>query len=167
MVTATIPFSAFRVPNGKIAVTLDLYGCDVFTGVIAAGDLEDSLQAIEQVFDLSATERYDVGTHVLLRETLKESVRQADQESREGCIGTGLWLMLNHPEHSNEVRVRVSRELRETGKAHLTIACDQRGMWGFSTSEKPVDLPRTMSFFPDGSAAIFIRDEPEPSSPSN
>ena len=167
MVVATIPFSAFRVPNGKVAVTFDLHGCDVFTGVISVGDVESFLKAFEKALDLSTAKRQDVLTHVLLRRALKESIKQADPELHKACTGMGLWLALNHPEHSHRVRLKVSQHLKTVGKAHLTIACDHRDMWGFSLSERPEDLPSLMSFLPDGSALSFFPDELEPSPPSN
>ena len=159
MVAATIPFSAFRVPDGKIAVTCDFHECDVFTGVIAVHDLEDLLKAFEEELELSAAKRQNVSIHVLLRRALKEIVVQSDPELRKGCMAISLWLSLNHPEHSNRMRAAVSKQLKAAGKAHLTIACDHRDMWGFSMSEKPVDLLDIADMLPTGSALSFFPDE--------
>lgn len=48
MVMASIPLSAVRVPDGKVAITLDLHGtAGTYTGIFEAVELTAAFQILE------------------------------------------------------------------------------------------------------------------------
>jgi hypothetical protein len=158
---ATIPLSAVRVPQGKVAVTLDLARLPCITGLVDADRVDDLLQGFEESLGLSATDRSDVRTHVALRRELCSQFEAMQSEAATALIAFGLWLTFNHPLEAQRIRTSVSRDLREKGRAQVTVTCDDRGKWGFAASERPAEqLTELLEVVPDG-AALVLNGEPE------
>lgn len=84
--TATISFSAFCVPDGKVAITFDFHETDPFTAVVRATDLETILSGFEEAFELLAEDRANVRTHVLVRRAKREHIRGGGTRCAPQCL---------------------------------------------------------------------------------
>jgi hypothetical protein len=149
------------VPAGKLAVTFDLVGLPCVTGMVEAAEIETSLEVFEQGLDLHEADRDRVSVHVRLRRDLRAGWRDGDPDERNFLLVLGIWLALNHPFGANTVRASISHELRQVGKAQLTITNDSRDMWGFVVSERPAEIAELMARFPIGSNVLFDRQPAE------
>jgi hypothetical protein len=151
---ARIPLSAFRVPKGKVALTLLLHGRSGLTGVFDATDIDRWLTAFEVGMNISNDDRPDPGIHVQLRELLRRGLSGGSTEV-ETCTVAGLWLVLNHPFGAKTLRRSVSAALREADRVHITLTSDARQMWSVAVSEKPVEPEVFMAALPIGTNACL------------
>lgn len=125
MVMAGIPLSAVRVPDGKVAVALDLHGtAGIYTGIFEAVELTAALRNLEQALDIPAEHRQCTRSHVRLRSFSREGMIEEGEEILKASVALGAWLALKHPENAETVGAAVSASLREMGKAHLTVTSD-------------------------------------------
>jgi hypothetical protein len=146
---ARIPLSAFRVPKGKLALTLLLHEHKGLTAVFDATDIDTWLAAFEAGMGIEMTERAESWTHVQIRELLRRALDDGSADL-DTCTAAALWLALNHPFGSETVRRHVSSSLRELDRAHITLSSDARHMWGVTVSKKPVEPQVVMAAFPPG-----------------
>jgi hypothetical protein len=146
---ARIPLSAFRVPKGKLALSLLLFGQKGLTAVFDAADIDKWLAAFEAGMGLEIGDRADLRTHAQIRELLRAALddRSADLET---STTAALWLALNHPFGSEVVRRHVSSSLRKLDRAHITLSSDVRHMWSVAVSEKPAEPQGVMAAYPPG-----------------
>ena len=149
MTRARIPLSAFRVPKGKLALTLLLYRHKGLTAVFDATDIDTWLAAFEAGMGIEMTDRADSRTHVQIRELVRRALDDGSADL-DTCTAAALWLALNHPFGSETVRRHVSSSLRELDRAHITLSSDARHMWSVAVSEKPVEPQVVMAAFPPG-----------------
>jgi hypothetical protein len=63
MPAACIPLSALRVPEGKLALTLDIAGLTPISAIIAVGEIERLVAEV----DRRIRPRHDVKTHIFVR----------------------------------------------------------------------------------------------------
>jgi hypothetical protein len=146
---ARIPLSVFRVPKGKVALTLLLHGRKGLTAVFDATDIDTWLAAFEAGTGIEMTDRTESWTHVQIRELLRRALDDGSADL-DTCTAAALWLALNHPFGSKTVRRHVSSSLRELDRAHITLSSDARHMWSVAVSEKPVEPQVVMAAFPPG-----------------
>lgn len=85
MKPARIPFGVLRVPEGKIAASLDIAGVDRVTVIFRADNLDRILKTFEINFSLKPSRRHDVKTHVLLRRAVVEVVSGGEPETVKGA----------------------------------------------------------------------------------
>jgi hypothetical protein len=150
LVRARIPLSAFRVPSGKIAITLSLHGSRCVTAVLDAADIDSWLAKFETGMDIDSADRVDVGAHVQIRELLRQDLAQGEDAEMDACVAAALWLTLNHPFAAETLRKDVAASLRSQDRAQLTISSDARDMWGFVVSSKPAEPDALMAMMPTG-----------------
>lgn len=147
---AQMPLSAFRVPDGKVAMMLRLHGTRCTTAVIGVADLDPLLDAFEGGMELDVTDRADCRTHVQVRELLRQHVEQGDDADIEVRIAAAFWLALNYPHASTTMRTQVAASMRTQNRAQITIMSDHRQLWSFAVSERPVGLEAVMAATPVG-----------------
>lgn len=164
MPLARIPLSALRVPDGKIALTLDLHGPDPMSIVLDAVSLEGVLSLLDEEIWEAGGRRNDRRTHVILREAVALAMAE-DDDSRMGAVTHVLWLALNHPDHADAIRAKVSDALREKGRCHLSVTVDARQNWAFAIADRWIDMSRAMAAVPDGLRVSFARDGQPPQKP--
>lgn len=159
----SVPLSDFRVPDGQIAITLDLHGMDHPVSVQFGVDLiESGLQKTEQSLKLKPSDRRSPSVHVNLRNSIQAGLQSgADDQAVQGVGFVALWLALNHPRSSDEMRRKVSEELRKSGRAHITITSDEKKTWGFALAPAYVDLSQAMSAVRPGDDGVtIVADDP-------
>jgi hypothetical protein len=146
---ARIPLSAFRVPKGKLALTLLLFGQKGLTAVFDAAAIDTWLAAFEAGMGIEVSDRADWRTHAQIRELLRGALDDSSADL-DTSTTAALWLALNHPFGSETVRRHVSSSLRKPDRAHITLSSDARHMWSVAVSEKPVEPQVVMAAFPPG-----------------
>lgn len=167
---AQIPLAAFQVPDGKVAMTLQMHGARCMTAVIAVADLDGLLAAFEAGMQLDVADRSDWHIHVQVRELLRQNAgwdAAGDKAEMEACVAAAFWLALNHPEGGGAVRTEVAAFMRDQNRAQVTLASDERQVWSIAVLERPVIPDAAMAAFPLEAAAclVFSRgdvDQPSP-----
>lgn len=159
MTRARIPLSAFRVPKGELALTLLSHGRKSVTVILAVADIEPWLTACEGGMGIEIGDRTSLSTHVQIRELLRQTLGGGSADS-DACTAAGLWLALNHPFGAQTVKRQVSNSLRETDRAHITLASDVRHMWSVAISERLVDPGSAMAAFPLGTNGCLELGKP-------
>jgi len=146
-----IPVDDFRVPDGMVALTLDVYGINPVTLCVKAAELVQTLNCIEEGLDDTAKARQDLTHYAKIRSALIAALRRAspnDADMSSLCLGC-LWCAFNHPEGSDVLKKRVSEALRRTGKAHITMRCDAKERVAIALCDKFVELNPLMASAPD------------------
>lgn len=147
---ACIPLSAFRVPDGKIAMTLMLSGMRCVTGVIGVADLDFHLNAFEAGMELETADRANPHTHAQMRELLRQHMERADDADMRVCVAAAFWLALKHPHGGVTMRAQVAAFMKVQNRAQITITSDRRQLWSFAVSERPVMTEAIMAAIPVG-----------------
>lgn len=159
MPIATIPLTALRVADGKLAVTLDDIGHDPRSIVVEVVDMEKLMEGLDcQVLRTFGGSRQEVRTHVLVRRAAREMLRLDDPDATRAALLSVLWLALNHPMAADQFRIALSEKLRTAGRAHLTAAVDTRLTWSFTIAERWIDLHPLMDGVPSGIALSISPD---------
>jgi hypothetical protein len=129
--TPKILVNDFRVPDGMVALTLDVHGINPVTMSVEAGKLEETLRAFDQdlraqAFGPSVNLSTETGgrewaQYVRIRSLLIDGLRQVDASGRkieemQGLLWCALWCAFNHPTKGNPMRRQVSEAIRKTGK---------------------------------------------------
>jgi hypothetical protein len=120
---ARIPLSAFRVPEGKLALTLLLHGRKGLTAVFDASDIDAWLAGFEAGMGIEMTDRAESWTHVQIRELLRRALDNGSADL-DTCTAAALWLALNHPFGSETVRRHVSSSLCRDVNVEIVRRCD-------------------------------------------
>jgi hypothetical protein len=167
----SIPLSAFRVPDGKLALTLALAGYDPFSITVPVERLENVLHGAETLLGLSAKQRLDREAHIRVRQQIHSAMRNPPADAAEftelrQALGIlAFWLTLNHPTSSGQMRRAVAEELRKSGKAHVSVTVDEKRTWAFALAPEFVDVRGVTlaADFPDEpvSVSIFPNDGPK------
>jgi hypothetical protein len=97
LVRARIPLSAFRVPSGKIAITMSLHEVRCVTAVLDAADIDSWLAKFETGMGMGSVDRADVGAHVQIRELLRQDLAQGGDAEMDACVAAALWLTPQPP----------------------------------------------------------------------
>lgn len=147
---AHIPLSAFRVPDGKIAMTVRLHGTKCATAVIGVGDLDPWLSAFEAGMKMDVADRAGCRTHAQVRELVRLDMERGDDGDMTACVAAAFWLALNHPHASATMRMQVAVSMRTQNRAQITITSDHLQLWSFVVSERPVMPDAIMAATPVG-----------------
>jgi hypothetical protein len=109
----------FRVPAGRLALTLDIEGVNPSTCIMDPA----AVPAVLELVDREMTRlRIPYGSAVAgLAAEFRSARRQGDDGAMAGIGPACLWLAFNHPQTGALMRERVSDALRREGKAHLTL----------------------------------------------
>jgi hypothetical protein len=164
MPAARIPLSALRVPEGKLALTLDISGLDPISAIIAVGEIERLVAEVDRRIRPFGS-RHDVKTHVFVRRGIDQAMRHGDDKLKEGVMLRVLWLALNHPHHGDHLRQKISQALRQDGKAHLTVTVDATKVWAFALAEKYVDMSQVLEALPHDEHFSLAFDKPTSEQP--
>jgi len=153
------PVERFRVPAGKLAITVDVQGTAPSTVLFDSDKVADIVAAIDRV----PRPEYPALVRGLADEFVKGRRNGADFSG----IGIGiLWTALYHPQHGATVRTQVSRQLRDTGKAHITWSFSKDGL-AIALADQFVDLDGVLASTPkDRSIAIVPAELAEPELPN-
>ena len=145
---ARIPLAAFRVPDGKIALTLKVHGTRCTTAVIGVSDSDQMLNAFEVGTGIDKADREDWHAHLQIRELLREGLER--NEAPDACVAAGLWLALNHPVGGLHARTQVAASMRTQSRAQLTVTSDGCQRWCFVVSDRPAMPEAIMEVTPIG-----------------
>lgn len=154
---ARIPLSAFRVPAGKVAITLSLHGMRCVTAVLEAGNIEPWLDRFEDGMGIEQAERADVSVHGQIRELLSRDLAKGENADMEACTAASLWLAINHPFAAETIRREVAASFRKQDRAQMTIASDGRSLWSFVVSDKPAEAEALMAMVVVGANFCLTR----------
>jgi hypothetical protein len=173
-----IPLSDFKVPGGKLAITVALHGMNHPISLVFDPAVIDKLLAsVEKIFKLTASDRSNPQAQARLRELTQKALEMLTGENGapaegdrplEGSTGPLLWLALNHYERADTIRGSVASALRRTGKACITIQSDERRTWGFAVADQFVDMAGAMALMPEGEehrSIAIAKDEPDDGEP--
>lgn len=166
---AHIPLSAFRVPDGKVAMTVRLHGTRCMTAFIGVADWDPCRSAFEAGMEMDVADRADCRTHAQVRELLKQDMERGDDDDMAACVAAAFWLALNHPHASATMRTQVAASMRTQNRAQITITSDHRQLWSFAVSERPVTPDAIMAATPVGTTVCITfpeRADDLPSRPS-
>lgn len=155
------PVNEFRVADGMVALTLDVHGINPVTVCVEAAKLDETLRHLDSVFDPEGKARRGWAGYARLRSYVIASLRHASAngENMDAQCLAGLWCVFNHPTGSGALRRRVSEALRQTGKAHITMACDARDAVAVALSETFVELNPLMSSAPVGQGICVVVEQ--------
>lgn len=126
--TGTIKAEDWRVPDGMVALTLDVKGHDPSTIAMPFADLTKLLEAFESDRRVQKPAgETDLDFHRRVRHHIVDEFPRAKaagaEEEVKSLLTAALWTAFEHP-GSKDMRKAVSQKLRKTGKAHLTAAAD-------------------------------------------
>ena len=129
----------FRVPNGRVALTVDIQDIAPLTFVFVAEDITEAMEHIER----GRPDYYTVarGLVAMLRRP------QSDDLPLKKIGLMVLWTALYHPQVGPGMRRMVSLVLRERNSAHLTWTVTERGL-SIAVAEKFVDLDKLLAGAP-------------------
>jgi hypothetical protein len=114
----------WRVPDGMVAVTLDIEGETPGTLAIQA---ETFTPLMERMDRIAAALSYAGAVKFAAEEFIKAR-RENDREGMIGAAYTAFWTALNHPKFGSQMRRGISASLRQDGKAHLTWRFGSKGL---------------------------------------
>jgi hypothetical protein len=143
--TPEIPVSEFRVAEGMVALTLDVHGVNPITMSVEASKLDENLRAFEPTIDPTGKGRRDWSEYAQILSLVATGLRQVNanggnNRATEGVCWAGLWCAFNHPKMGDAMKRQVSEAIRRTGKAHITLALDARGVLGLALADKFAEL---------------------------
>lgn len=105
----------FRVPDGKIACSIDFSGLDPSTIQIDADKLTDLLAEMDLLFAGWTYQRVLSVFAAAFREW-----KRGNTKARDACTAV-FWLALRHPASGEAMRAGVLHTLRQDGRAHITF----------------------------------------------
>jgi len=152
---ARVPLAAFRVPDGKIAMTLKLHGTKCMTATIGVGDLDLRLSRFEIGTGIDAADRASRRTYAQICELLGQYLERGEDADMSTCVAAGFWLALNHPHASATMRMQVAAFIRMHNRVQVTITSDHRRLWSFAVSERPAMPEAVMAMMPIGSTVYL------------
>jgi hypothetical protein len=144
------PVEDFRVPTGKLAITIEVREENPSTLMFDASNVADLMHAIEQMPDRPA---YGTLVRCLAAEFVK------NRHSNTDVSGTGigiLWTALHHPQHGLAMRQAVSRDLRDKGKAHIIWHLTHKGL-AIALAAQFVDLDTILAATPANQTVLVGR----------
>jgi len=150
------PVESFRVPNGKVGITIDVGDEPPSTIMLDTDKLVLLLDAPVQTPDF-----YKLAPNI--SHGFAKAKREGNQQQMEAL---GLAIMrsaFEHPKFGKHTRSSVSSELRKTGKAHITWRSHSGLAIAVASQFVPLDRPldRAKEAAPPGAFAIVaINDEP-------
>jgi hypothetical protein len=113
----------WRVPNGTVAITLDVAGCDPSTFAIDASELVGTMERAAPPFSRAP---YHTAVRWIAQEFPK--VRGADEGQCKAIGIAALWSALHHPTCGEKMREAVSASLRRNGRAHISWCFGPNGL---------------------------------------
>jgi hypothetical protein len=161
---AKIPLSAFRVPQGKLAITFDLHGLPCGTAVVDADKINLFVSGFDDAMELQSRDRAGMECHVKIRQMLRSAWQDEVSQPTGLSVALALRLAVNHAFGGNDLKDGIAASLREQAKAQLTLTNDQSRKWAFAISGKPAEMTGLLASLPDGAAMSFTeaRDTAEP-----
>lgn len=149
------PVEDFRVPGGKVAITVDVQGEDPSTVMFDADKIADMMKGVEQVIGRSSY-------YPMVRGLAAEFAACKRKGADITGVGIGiLWSALYHPRSGKEMREGVSRDLREKGRAHITWQVTDDGL-AMSLADQFVDMGNLVAAAPGPFTVSQIHDDTKP-----
>jgi hypothetical protein len=113
----------FSVPDGMVAITLDIERHNPSTLMLSARFLNDFV-------DMAAAKLINRTYVSVIREIALgfPSVRGRDESKSEAMAIMALWSVFNHPQGGKTARKAVADALRQDGKAHITWRIGSTGL---------------------------------------
>lgn len=133
--------SDFRVPPGKVGITIDIKGSELSTMVFDAkevGDMTAYLNSWSSPPDFYQFVRQ-------LAEGFAEAQRCGCDADRTSIAMGMMWTMLHHPVKGAWWRSKLSDALYHDGKAHITWYFDPKLGLGIALGPKIINLDGPMS----------------------
>jgi hypothetical protein len=147
---ADAPVQSFRVPRGKLAITIKVGDENPCTVMFDADIVADVVRTIDQT---AGRPPYDEVVHGLADQFVR--CKRAGTDFRS--VGAGaIWTALYHPELGTAMREAVSRELRDKGKAHIVWRLSEKG-FAFALVDKFVDLDAALAEAPRDTPVVVGR----------
>jgi hypothetical protein len=135
------PVEEFRVSDGKLAITVDVQGDAPSTLIFDADKIADLAAAVERLGDKPPY-------HALVRHLGRSFVARRRNGQDMTDLGGGiLWTALYHPQHGSNMRIAVSRALRDMGKAHITWSLSDKG-FGLALGATFLDFDNILAVAP-------------------
>lgn len=120
------PVEHFRTPEGTVAVTADVQGVAPVTFVMNAADVTELAGAIQ---------RHVADQHLDYRSLVRGLVQQfvkakraGDDDALNGLAPLYLWTSLHHPDFGCVTRTKVSAQLRDHNRCHISWQFSNRGL---------------------------------------
>jgi hypothetical protein len=132
------PAKSFRVPRGKVAITIKVHDENSTTVMFDADAVADIVRIIDQT---AGRPPYDDVVHGLAAAFVSCKRTGADLTS----IGAGvMWTAFHHPQIGAGMWDAVSREVRYKGKAHITWRLSEKG-FALALADTFIDLDAALS----------------------
>jgi hypothetical protein len=110
----------FRVPDGKLALTIELMDHAPVTIGIDADQIADILAEMTAMLGDTKLDYHD-----LVQGFAKEFIKR---RTDGGAVFGILWTALYHPKGGEKFREMVSRQIANKGKAHITYRLSPKGL---------------------------------------
>jgi len=153
------PAESFRVPRGKVAVTIKVQDESPTTVMFDADIVADIVRIIEQT---TGRPPYDDAVRGLAAAFVNCKRTGADLTS----VGAGvMWTAFHHPQVGAAMREAVSREMHDKGKAHLTWRLSEKG-FALALADTFINLDAALSEAPRGTPVVVDRRTDDGSKPN-
>lgn len=129
---------SFRVPRGKMAITIKIQDENPTTILFGADIVADIVRLVEQT---AGRPPY----HDFVRELAAAFVSCKKAGTDLTIVGAGvMWTALYHPQIGAAMREAVSRELRDKGTAHISWHLSEKGL-GLALADRFINLDTALS----------------------
>lgn len=153
------PVELFRVPDGKLGITIEVDDEAPSTMLFDADKVADLMVDVDRV-----SKTYDY--YALVRGLAPTFIDDRRQGADLSGIAIGiLWTALYHPRAGRNMRTQVARALRDKGKAHLSWRYSSKFGLALAIADQAVPLdnllahaPRDRQFMYEAAATL----EPKP-----
>jgi hypothetical protein len=153
------PAESFRVPRGKVAITIEVQDENPTTVMFGADTVADIVRTVEQT---AGRPPYNDVVRGLADAFVRCKRTGADLTS----VGAGvMWTALYHPQVGAAMREAVSRELRDKGKAHITWRLSEKG-FALALADKFINLDAALSEAPRDNPVVVSRVPTDESKPN-
>lgn len=155
------PVEHFQVPQGLVGITIDVQGTAPSTYLVDAQAITDLATDIQR-----RVSKFGLNYRAIVRTIAEEftKAKQAhDDTALQGIGPLSLWSALHHPDTGTLMRAKVSAELRDKGRAHITWGFSDRGL-AIALADKFIDLAGVLASAPrDRVVACLTPDDGEKS----
>ena len=150
----TIPVEDFVVPEGIVAITLDVSGANPVTCQIKANQFTDLMTKVDKISqgrDYHDTARMNAAAFL-------EAKRNNDDDVLTSVGVVAAWTALNHPQSGEAMRQKLSDALRREGKAHISWHVSPKGLF-IGLGERFLDLEPIAKKAPKDAVITFDPDD--------
>ena len=140
------------MPDGKVALTLDVEGAKRVTSMLDARDLEPLLAAMASLSTMRTRSYHDLVRFIVAE--LPGLSGGEDEAKFRALVGIGLWTALSHPAGGDRMRKEISTFVHERGSAHVTWHFGNDG-FAVSICGQFSDLRSVTAWAPKGRITVY------------